>query len=71
MEIEAVNISTLAVVVALMMNFGALIWGAATLSTTVKYQGTQLERIARQLNKAASLLNDLEGRVRVLESSDL
>ena len=65
------DISTVAVVVALVMNFGALIWGAATLSTTVKFQGTQLERVARQLNKVAELLNDVEGRVRVLERHDL
>lgn len=61
------NFSTLAVVIALMMNFGALIWGAATLSATVKFQGQQLERVAGQLTKVAELLNDVEGRVRVLE----
>jgi len=61
------NISTLAVVIALVMNFGALIWGAATLSTTVKFQGTQLLRIAEQVAKIAELLNDVEGRVRVIE----
>ncbi len=61
------NISTLAVVIALVMNFGALIWGAATLSTTVKFQGGQLLKIAEQIAKIADLLNDIEGRVRVLE----
>ncbi len=61
------TLGTVAVVVALVMNFGALIWGAATLSTTVKFQGTQLLRIAEQVARIAELLNDVEGRVRVIE----
>lgn len=64
---DPLNLSTIVVIIALIMNFGALIWGAATLSATVKFQGIQLERVAKHLYRVAELLGDVEARVRILE----
>lgn len=67
---QANRVALAAVTVTLLLNVGALIWGAATLKATVDFQGRQLVNVATQVARAADQLNDLEIRVRLLEASN-
>lgn len=62
------TIALISLVIVLLGNLGALIWGAATLSTTVKNQGEQMDHMATTQRRTVNVLSDLEARTRVLEA---
>lgn len=61
------SMSQLAVIVALVLNLGGLIWGAGRLSETVKNQGLLTTQNAQLLDRIADKVNDHEARLRVVE----
>lgn len=67
---EPVNRVALAgLIITLALNMTALVWGAATLSATVNFLSQQVTTISSNVVRATAELNDIEARVRVLEST--
>jgi hypothetical protein len=70
-ELHTISLRELAIVVTLLFNFGALIWGAATLNNSVKVLGVELmdnTEAVRNLAKDLQSMNlDHTARIRVLE----
>lgn len=64
----SVTISLIGLILVLVGNLGALIWGAAVLSTTVRNQGEQMDHMATTQRRTVNILSDLEARTRVLEA---
>ena len=61
------NATTLALVLALIGNGAALVWGAATLSATVDDVKRTTEKLDATIGKLGSVVQDHDGRLRVLE----
>ncbi len=62
-----VNATTLALVLALIGNGAALVWGAAKLSATVEGVTATTDKLDRTLNKVSDGVQNLDKRVTVIE----
>lgn len=62
------KIALLGLILTLLLNMGALIWGAATMNAAVSYGAQERRAIATQLSNVAMTLNALEIRVARMET---
>lgn len=66
-RVSRVGVRELAIVIGLLVNFGGLVWGAATLSESVKNLRETVVALSTSMNNAVNTLNNQTAKTAVLE----
>jgi hypothetical protein len=64
------DVKSVAIVAGMLVNIGALVWGAATIKSTVDQLGMTMTSVVRQIDKMNDKVGDHDGRLRVLEDRE-
>lgn len=64
-----VTVGMVSAVVALLMNFGALVWGAATIRSSVAHLEDTLEKVGDAVTKMGDRIASHDTRITVLENT--